>query len=113
MVDLKALKSEAKAATHTSLRPQLRSNARWGSTYATLVKRLKLSEATSRFRDYSLKAGARRLTPKLERLDDERLSEHEVILEMVEALKKLEMVSKRLQTEDSPNPKKKSHFLLR
>ena len=72
-----------------------------------LVKCLKLSEATNHFRDCSFKAGTRNLIPKLERLDDEQLSEHEVILEMVEKLKEFEMVSKWLQTGDSPNPEKK------
>ena len=107
MVDLKTLKNKVKVAMHTSLCPQLRNDTRWGSTYAMLVKCLKLSEATNHFRDCSFKAGTRNLIPKLERLDDEQLSEHEVILEMVEKLKEFEMVSKWLQTENSPNPKKK------
>ena len=108
MVDLKTLKNKVKVAMHTSLCPQLRNDTRWGSTYAMLVKYLKLSEATNHFRDCSFKAGTRNLIPKLERLDDEQLSEHEVILEMVETLKEFEMVTKWLQTENSPNPKKKS-----
>ena len=113
MVDLKTLKNKVKVAMHTSLCPQLRNDTRWGSTYAMLVKYLKLSEATNHFRDCSFKAGTRNLIPTLERFDDEQLSEHEVILEMVETLKEFEMVSKWLQTENSPNPKKKSHSLLR
>lgn len=43
MVDLKTLKNKVKVAMHTSLCPQLRNDTRWGSTYAMLVKYLKLS----------------------------------------------------------------------
>lgn len=107
MVELKSLKNKVKLAVHTSLCPQSRNDTRWGSTYRMLEKYLKLCEETNHFRDCAFKAGTRNLIPTFQREDDEQQSEHEIILEMVALLKEFEMISKWLQTENNPDPKKR------
>ena len=107
VVDLRSLKNKVKLAVHTSLCPQLRSDTRWGSTYRVLVKYIKLCDATNHFRDCALRAGTRNLVPVYQRLNDSEQSEHEVIVEMVALLKDFEVISKWLQTENDPDPKKR------
>jgi len=107
MVELKSLKNKVKLAVHTSLCPQLRNDTRWGSTYRMLLKYIKLCDATNHFRDCAFRAGTRNLVPVFQRLNDEEQSEHEVIVEMVALLKDFEMISKWLQTENDPDPKKR------
>lgn len=107
MIDLRSLKNKVKLAVHTSLSPQLRNDTRWGSTYRMLLKYKKLCEATNNFRDCAFKVGTRNLVPLYQRLIDDQPSEHEIIVEMVALLKEFEIISKWLQTENEPDPKKR------
>ena len=59
------------------------------------------------FRDGALKAGTRNLVHVFQRLDGEQQSEHETVVGMVALLKKFEVISNWLQTENDPYLKKR------
>jgi hypothetical protein len=100
MVDLRSIKNRPKLAVVTALAPVIRQDTRWNSTYAMLVRYIKLCEETDHFKKC---IGLSAKTMNLVLTFTGRENEYSVVCFIKRTLEKFYEVSQYLQSEDMTN----------